>query len=246
MRFCVIAQDIGLILKNTTTQRAQIYAPNLKTPANEKSSEFVFLLLPGFSMMAFASAIEPLRIANRMSGQELYRWRLISENGETAQASNGVEMRVDGGLDEFDRSHTIILIGSINIAQESNKTILQWLRREARKGMPMAALCTSTYTMAKAGLLDNKRVTIHWENRESLIEEFPELDITKSIYTIDGNRYTAAGGTASADLILRLIAEKHGTALANDTADQLIYTTLRTDKDEQRLSVPTRIGARSL
>ena len=116
--------------------------------------------------------------------------------------------------------------------------------REARKGMPIGGLCTATYLMAKAGLLDGRRSTIHWENRESFMEDFPEHEITTSIYTIDKNRYSSAGGTAAADLMLRLIANDHGTDLANGIADQMIYTTVRTDKDQQRLSIPTRIGVR--
>ncbi|MEO1919251.1 MAG: GlxA family transcriptional regulator, partial [Paracoccaceae bacterium] len=98
--------------------------------------------------------------------------------------------------------------------------------------------------MAKAGLLDGKSATIHWENRESFIEDFPDQEITTSIFTIDKNRYSSAGGTAATDLMLRLIANDHGTDLANSIADQLIYTTIRTDKDQQRLSIPTRIGVR--
>lgn len=179
-----------------------------------------------------------------MAGQILYTWRVISENGNYIHASNGIKLEMDGGLDEFHRNQTILVIGSLNIADVSTKPVLQWLRREARKGMPIGGLCTATHTLAAAGLIENKRVTIHWENRESLIEDFPDLEVTKALYTVDNNRYTCAGGTAAADLMLRLISDQHGSALANDIADQLIYTTLRTDKDEQRLSVPTRIGVR--
>ncbi len=231
-------------LSSNIASTARAFSPGLKPLSGQKPREFVFLVLPGFSMMAFASALEPLRIANRMAGAELYTWTVISEQGEYIHASNGLKLTVDSGLIELDRTQTIMLIGSLNIAHVSTKPVLQWLRREARKGMPIGALCTATHTLAEAGLIDGKRVTIHWENRESFIEEFPDIEVTKSIFTVDGNRYTAAGGTASADLMLRLIADEHGSKLANDTADQLIYTTLRTDKDEQRLSVPTRIGVR--
>lgn len=227
-----------------TSKRARAFSPGVKTNGSGEPRAFAFLLLPGFSMMSFASAIEPLRVANRMAGQELYRWRLLSENGEYIYASNGIKLMVDGGLDPLMRGETIMVCGALNIADVTTRAVLQWLRREARRGVGIGGLCTAVYVLAKAGLIDGKRVTIHWENRDSLIEEFPELDVTKSIFTVDGNRYSSAGGTASADLMLRLIADDHGSQLANDTADQLIYTTLRTDKDEQRLSVPTRIGVR--
>jgi transcriptional regulator GlxA family with amidase domain len=93
-------------------------------------------------------------------------------------------------------------------------------------------------------LLDEKRATIHWENHDSFAEDFPEVDLTKSIFVRDGNRISAAGGTASIDLFLRIISDEYGSALSNAVADQMIYTAIRTDRDSQRLSVPTRIGVR--
>ena len=126
----------------------------------------------------------------------------------------------------------------------TSKRILSWLRREARRGLPIGGLCTASYSMAKAGLLDGKRATIHWENHDSFLEEFDEVDLTKSVFTVDGNRMTTAGGTSSIDLMLHLIAEHHDEKLANAVADQLIYSSIRTDQDTQRLSVPTRIGVR--
>jgi transcriptional regulator GlxA family with amidase domain len=122
--------------------------------------------------------------------------------------------------------------------------VLTWLRREARRGLAVGALCTGAQVIAQAGLLDGRRCTIHWENRDSFEEDFPEIDLTQNIYVIDRDRYTAAGGTASTDLMLKLIARSHGTELANLVADQLIHTTVRSDKDAQRLSIPTRIGVR--
>ena len=98
--------------------------------------------------------------------------------------------------------------------------------------------------MARAGLLDGKKATIHWENQDSFIEEFEDVKLTKSVFVVDGNRMSTAGGTASIDLMLRLIARDHGDALANTVADQLVYNAIRTDQDTQRLSIPTRIGVR--
>ncbi len=207
-------------------------------------SKFVFMLLPKFSLMAFTSAIEPLRIANRLSGREVYQWRLASEDGISATCSAGVTVTADMGLDDVSRNETILFCGGLSIKPAVTPRMLNWIRREARKGMPIGGLCTATYLMAKAGLLDGKRSTIHWENRESFIEDFPDHEITTSIFTIDKNRYSSAGGTAAADLMLRLIAIDHGPDLANGIADQMIYTTVRTDKDQQRLSIPTRIGVR--
>ena len=195
-------------------------------------------------MMSFASAIEPLRLANQVAGQPLYEWILVGEGGQEARCSNGARMKLDMGLEEISRDDMVMVCGGLDVAEATSKPILNWLRREARRGAGVAGLCTGAYSLAKAGLLDGKRATIHWENQDSFLEEFDEVDLTKSVFVVDGNRMTSAGGTASIDLMLKLIAHHHGDQLASTVADQLIYNSIRSDKDSQRLSIPTRIGVR--
>jgi len=210
----------------------------------QKPRRFVFVLLENFTMLSFACALESLRIANRMSNRTLYDWRIVGEGGGEARCSAGSSFRLDGDLDEVGRDDTILICGGIDVQASSSKRVLNWLRREARRGATIGGLCTAGYTLAKAGLLDGKKATIHWENQDSFVEEFEEVTLTKSIFVIDGNRFTTAGGTSSIDLMLKIIADDHGEDLANLVADQLIYTSIRTDQDTQRLSVPTRIGVR--
>ena len=195
-------------------------------------------------MLCFSSAVEALRIANRMSGQALYEWVLVGEGGGIARCSAGIGYQLDGDLDEVARDDVVLLCGGIDVQAATTKRMIGWLRREARKGAVMGGLCTAGYTLARAGLLDGKRATIHWENQDSFAEEFEDVTLTKSVFVIDGNRITTAGGTASIDLMLKIIADDHGEDLANLVADQLIYTSIRTDQDTQRLSIPTRIGVR--
>ncbi|MEN8896942.1 MAG: GlxA family transcriptional regulator [Yoonia sp.] len=209
-----------------------------------KPRRFVFVLMNNFTMLCFASAIESLRIANRTAGKTLYEWKIIGEGGETAACSNGCRFNVDDDLCELDRDHTVMLCGGVDVQHATTKRILNWIRREARRGVTIAGLCTAGYTMAKAGLLDGKKATIHWENQDSFLEEFEDVELTKSVFVVDGNRITTAGGTASIDLMLKMVADDHGEDLANAVADILIYTSIRTDQDTQRLSIPTRIGVR--
>ena len=209
-----------------------------------RTETFVFLLLERFSMIAFAGAVEPLRLANRMAGQALFRWRAVTESGGSVTSSSDVVVQSNAGLEELGRDTTVFVVGGQNVKAATTKPVLTWLRRESRRGLGVGALCTGAHTIAQAGLLEGRRCTIHWENRDSFEEEFPEIDLTQNIYVIDRDRYTAAGGTASTDLMLKIIALRHGSELANLVADQLIHTALRSDKDEQRLSIPTRIGVR--
>ncbi|MDW3184265.1 GlxA family transcriptional regulator [Roseobacter sp.] len=215
-----------------------------KDPPADKPKRFVFVLLEDFTLLCFSAAVESLRIANRMAGKQVYEWRIIGEGGDIVYASSGSGFKLDGDLEELNRDDTVMVCGGIDVQAATTKRVLGWLRREARKGLLVGGLCTAAYTLAKAGLLDGKRATIHWENQDSFSEEFQEVDLTKSVFVVDGNRITTAGGTSSIDLMLKLIADHQGEELANMVADQLIYASIRTDQDTQRLSVPTRIGVR--
>ena len=225
----------------------------MQPPSQRRSKEaattprqrrFIFLLLDKFTMLSFAGAIEPLRIANRVLGHTAYVWRLAGEGGGEATCSNGASFKLDMGLEEISREDTVLVCGGIDVQDATTKPILNWLRREARRGVAIGGLCTGAYTVARAGLMDGKRATIHWENQDSFLEEFEDVKLTKSVFMIDGNRMSTAGGTASIDLMLKIIAQDHGEDVANTVADQLIYSSIRTDQDTQRLSIPTRIGVR--
>jgi len=225
----------------------------MQPPSQRRSKEaattprqrrFIFLLLDKFTMLSFAGAIEPLRIANRVLGHTAYVWRLAGEGGVEATCSNGASFKLDMGLEEISREDTVLVCGGIDVQDATTKPILNWLRREARRGVAIGGLCTAAYTVARAGLMDGKRATIHWENQDSFLEEFEDVKLTKSVFVMDGNRMSTAGGTASIDLMLKIIAQDHGEDVANTVADQLIYSSIRTDQDTQRLSIPTRIGVR--
>ena len=212
--------------------------------APARARRFVFVLLRDFTMLSFACAVEPLRIANRMADRELYSWMLAGEGGGSVVCSNVTEFKVNGDLGELNRDDTVLVCGGIDVQAATTRTLLNWLRREARRGVAIGGLCTAAHSLARAGLLDGRKATIHWENQDSFTEEFEDVTLTKGVFVIDGNRLTTAGGTASIDLMLKIIADDHGEELANAVADQLIYSSIRTDQDTQRLSIPTRIGVR--
>jgi len=217
----------------------------IKFNANVKfPRRFVFVLMENFTLLSFSSALDALRIANRMSGKTLYEWTFIGENEGVVSCSAGTQFKLDNPLIELHRDDTVLLCGGTSIQEVTTKKLIGWLRREARRGLTIGGLCTAAYPMAKAGLLDGKKATIHWENQDSFAEEFLEVELTKTVFVCDGNRYTTAGGTSSIDLLLKIIADEHGEELANAVADQMIYSSIRTDQDTQRLSVPTRIGVR--
>ncbi len=211
---------------------------------NEQAYRIGFVLIPKFSMIAFSGAIESLRLANRTSGQELYRYSVFSPGGAAVRASNGVEVTPDGGLDETLPLDSVIVCSGTDVQQYRNKGVDSYLRRMVRKGADIGAICTGSYILARLGLLDGYRCTIHWENLAGFIEEFPRAEIANELFEIDRNRFTCSGGTAAIDLMLNLIGRRHGHALAAAIADQCMHDRIRDRHDRQRMSLPARLGVR--
>ncbi len=214
--------------------------------ADAAPERFVFVLLEGFTLLSLAGAVDSLRLTNRHLGREAVGWLLAGEAGAgaTVHSSSGTEITLDAGFGALRHGDTVIVCAGEDVARHITQPLLSWLRREARRGVAIGALCTGAQVLAAAGLLDGKRATIHWENHDGFAEAFDAVELKRSVYVIDGNRMTSAGGTAAIDLMLKLIARDFGTDTAAAVADQQVYTTIRTERDTQRLSVPTRIGIR--
>ncbi|MDB6176903.1 GlxA family transcriptional regulator [Paracoccus sp. Z330] len=214
---------------------------------SERPRRFTFLLLDRFTMLPFAATLEPLRLANRAAGATLYEWRLVGASGDIARCSNGTCVVLDAGLDPnitLSRDDVVIVCGGTEIGREATKPVLNWLRKQARGGAMIGAICTGSWVIAAAGLLDGRKATIHWEFHDGFSEAYPDVDLFRSVFVDDGNRLSAAGGTSPIDLVLHLIAHSHGDDLAATVADQMLHTSIRTNQDSQRLSIPTRIGVR--
>ena len=211
----------------------------------ETSQHFVFLLLEEFSHLAFANAVEPLRIANLVSGKTLYRWSFASQNGEVATASSGAQTLVHHGLGDLPDCDRLFLLSGVNVKANTTKPVLAALRRERARGTPLGALCSGAYSLAMAGFLDGQKAAIHWEFHDAFQEEFPDVTLVRSVFVEHEPIVTASGGTATADLMLNLIAARHGEELSMIVADQMVYIAVRDGTAEQRISLQARSGARS-
>jgi transcriptional regulator GlxA family with amidase domain len=200
------------------------------------------ILVPNFSMIAFSAAVETLRLANRTSGRALYQWSLISVDGQPVKASNGIELHPEGNLEAASGLDTVAVCSGTDVQHFQSKTLVSWLRRMARRNADIGALCTGSYILARAGLLDGYRCTIHWENLVGFAEDFPEIEIGSELFEIDRNRFTCSGGTAAIDLMLNVIGRQHGYELAVGVADQFLHERIRDHRDHQRMSLPARLG----
>ncbi len=201
-----------------------------------------FLLIPGFSLLSYASAVEPLRAANRLSGQSLYTWVHVSAQGRPVEASSGLAIAADTSFgDDFDFEMILVCAGG-NPALHRNARTLSWLRKLARRGVRIGGLSGGPYILARAGLLDGFRCTIHWEHLAAFQEEFPRLNIQRTLYEIDRGRLTCAGGIAGFDMMRAIIAAEQGSALAAAVSEWFLQTQLRSGSGPQRLTLRERYG----
>ena len=214
----------------------------METPAVLRKCKYAFLTLPNYSLIAVANALEPLRMANRLVGKEVYEWSVISLDGHPTEASGGLHLSPTGALDKLGAVDIVFVCGGVNVREAVSPALLGALRRLADRRVPLGALCTGGYALARAGLLDNFSATIHWENLSALREEFPRVRISDQLFTIDRDRFTCSGGTAPLDLMLNHIQVKLGPRISQLVSEQFIVDRVRKDTDRQYIPLRAQIG----
>ena len=200
------------------------------------------LLVPGFSLMAYASAVEPLRAANRLAYRELYGWRHFSIDGEPVQASNGATILCEHRIGDKVKLDLLLVCAGGNPALFEDEATLTWLRALARAGVRIGGVSGGPYLLARAGLLAGYRFTLHWEHIPALAEEFPDLAVSNTLYEIDRERLTCAGGIAALDMMHALIEADHGHRLASAVSDWFLHSQVRLGSGPQRMTLRERFG----
>lgn len=207
---------------------------------------FGFLLVDGFSLISFAAATEPLRMANLAAGEARYHWSSLSADGAAVRSSSGVLIHPDHSLDQKGLSRrfdAIFVCGSNPLPPKIDASVLQWLKFMARDGVALGGICTGSYWLAKAGLLDGYLCTLHWEDAERFLADFQKTTVSSRIFEIDRDRYTCSGGVAPVDLMLSLMArEKTGRALAASVAELMVCDRIRDANDVQRIPLRQNLG----
>lgn len=205
-----------------------------KTASEDHHYRIGLLLIDGFSLMSYASVEEPLRAANALTGRELYRVRNIPASGSVATSSCGAVLHAGGsvGVDrDFD---LLIVVAAGDPMSFADKRVFRWLRGLSRLGVRLGGVSGGPVILASAGLMDQRRMTVHWEHAPALAEFSPTLLVERNLYVIDRDRVTCAGGTAALDLMHALIAEHHGSDLARRASDWLLHTEIRPAGGPQR------------
>ncbi|MBR1159118.1 GlxA family transcriptional regulator [Bradyrhizobium elkanii] len=192
--------------------------------------------------MSYASAIEPLRAANVLTGRVLYRWRHISIQGQEVVASNGVRIQADATIADIGRMDTIIVCAGGNPQRFRHPGTMAFLRKVARHGVRLGGVSAGPFLLARAGVLEGYRCTLHWEHIPAFTEIFPFLHLSHALFEIDRDRFTCAGGIAALDMMHALIRIDHGARVAADVSDWFLQTEVRRGEVAQRLSPTERFG----
>lgn len=212
-------------------------------PGVRARRRFGFLLVPGFTYIGFASAIEPLRLANMVAGTQHFEALTLTTNGHAVAASNGVRTLPDAEIDATSNLDALFVCGPNPIVFPQEKRLRFWLRHLAGQGTALGGIDTGSYLLARAGLLDGYCCTIHWQDMQHLLEHFPEVVVSSHLFEIDRDRYTSTGGTASMDMMLTLIAREPGGAeMAAAASTLLIQDRMRNPQDSQRIPLRQRVG----
>jgi len=220
-----------------------ITGPNSASPAR-----FGFLLLNEFTLISLSSAIEPLRMANRVCQQNHYAWKTLSETGAAVAASDGLSINVDGSIQDdlnLKQFDAVMVCGGLDIERNVSKPVLKWLRKVAEQKVALGAICTGSHVLAAAGLLDGYRSSIHWENMAAMTNQFPKVIVSRNVFSIDRDRYTCSGGITPLDLMLHFVSARCGSQISAAVAEQFIFERIRRTTDQQRIPLQHEVGRRS-
>lgn len=214
----------------------------LKQPAGITLEAIGFLLADNFSLIALATALEPLRRANQFSGRCLYRWKTLTVDGRPVRASNGTLVSPDGVANaELELDALIVCGGDLGpYACSPEQTRL--LQNQAACGVHLGALGSGSWALANAGLLNGYECSTSWELKVDMCEAFPGVLLSSQQFALDRDRYTAASSGAGLDMMLQLIGRSHGPALVGAISETLVLEQARSEPAPGQASFRQALG----
>jgi transcriptional regulator GlxA family with amidase domain len=211
--------------------------PDFLKPRTNAKAPFrvAVILVPGFALMSFASVIEPVRGANRLSGEKYYEWELFAPEGGMVESNSGITVAAATVQSLEQSSFDLVVVCAASHAEQRRfRVVEETLRRLARRNVALAAVSTGSFVLARAGLLTDRRCTVHWDYADSFAEAFPDIALCNDLFVVDGSILTCAGATAALDMMLQLIGAHHGQELARQISGQFLHGGIRAAADDQR------------
>jgi transcriptional regulator GlxA family with amidase domain len=182
--------------------------------------------------------IEPLRAANRIAGETLYKWRLLSPDGNPVETTAGINIPVDGAFRPGKDEQPLFIVSSYNWRRNNTPQMKMALSQTARYRSMISGVESGTWLMAEASLLDNHQVTVHWEDVEDFTGRYPQINIVKERYVIDRKRMTTGGALPTLDMMLEIIRRRQGYSMALEVSRSFLYERDGGGRD----LLPARVG----
>jgi AraC family carnitine catabolism transcriptional activator len=181
------------------------------------------LLLPEFSNLGLAAAVEPLFVANWLAQRPLFEWCSLSTDGKPVRASNGAMVAVDGDLARAQDCGSIFVLASFEpLRAARSKPVIRWLQRLARSGLELGGIENGSLALAQAGLLDQHPAAVHWDNLAGFQEMFPKVRVSAEAFSFTRNRMTCAGAAAILDMMIAWISRRVDKQIAEEVARHLL------------------------
>lgn len=193
------------------------------------------LLIDGYPIIPFSCVVDSLRAANRLSRKNLYAWEYYAPNGDPVAASCGITVPTRP-LSRADSLETLVIVAPNTAQHFDDAATLKRLKALDRQEVNLGSASSGSFILARAGLLDECRCTIHWENIPVFKELYPHLDVAFTLYEIDQHRFTCSGGIAALDMMLKLIENQYGRSLAQQISQQFQHDRIRTEIDSQQMA----------
>ncbi len=211
---------------------------------NPRTRRWGILVLPNFPMLAYSSLIEPLRAANTVTGLPLYEWITVSPFGRIPKSSSGLGIVVDSVAEDAPSVDRLVVVSGVDAHEYNSQSAYSWIRRELRRGATIGAVSDGAFFLARAGLLDGYRCTLHWRVQSSFREAFPHIECSRDLFVIDRDRFSAAGGVSTLDMMLAIIEADYGPDLALAVSEWFLHSRIRTADQPELLSIRLRTGVR--
>ncbi len=199
------------------------------------------LPIEGFALLSYACVVEPLRAANLLSGRNLYHLTHLA-TGPDVHSSGGCAVPPVQPFAAATSLDLLLVVAGGNPFVFADPDVFDRLARMDRSGVRLGGVSGGSVILARAGLMRDRRMTVHWEHAAELAECYPELLIEKRLFVIDRDRVTCGGGTAPLDLMHALIASQHGSPFAREVSDWFLHTDIRAASAPQRSGLAERLG----
>lgn len=209
---------------------------------SHKPRRYGFLLLPQASMADFSMANDVLAQANRQAERKLYEFISLSLDGAPVSLSNGLSFSVDLPLGYSPRLDGLLIFSGDISCEVNCDELSRGLQSLHTDHLKLAAIGCASYWLARIGLLNQRRATIHWPDISQFSEDFPDVIVSSTLFELEEVIMSCAGGVATLDFMLALLSAEHGHAFAASMSEFFVMERARPGNDRQRIPLATRIG----